>query len=284
MEQAAVIIMCDNYTRINLPQSSAARENLKGWAEYLYAHLNPSVVPTPDQQRYEQQMMEKTHNTSEELWLAFRAFNRDPVSWGNDWAYRQAVNVYEQLERIGDAAHHKWLLANQPHRVPPAKPISKLRPEAEIFDPQAKPQSSQGTEKESAAQLISASETTMETINPDSGYNSPSESSLSEEQKLEIEAKEKIMTPSSSPPIPEYGAQQSLDEHVGDVHEPPPKAESSPESATAASVTVLFENVEAMDATQHSLNVESTGIRSRRSSMEGNQVCVSFPARTKNIY
>lgn len=133
IHQAGVMILCDSYTRCNLPQGAAARTKLHDWAEYLYIHLSPTIFPSPEQQLYEQNMMQRTEEAGFELWQAYKAFSRDPLDWGNKYAQAEALRVYEELEKAGEAAHRLWLLENQPDRAPPQTAVRKLSPKAKEF-------------------------------------------------------------------------------------------------------------------------------------------------------
>ncbi|KAH6668188.1 hypothetical protein B0J14DRAFT_156751 [Halenospora varia] len=208
-EQAAVMIMCDNYSRIALPQAATASDKLKSWAEYLYAHLDPAVVPSPFQQRYEQNMMEQAHTTADELWTTFRVFSKDPVAWGNAWARQEALRVYEELEKAGDAAYRLWLQENQPDRVPQPKPILKLRPEADsfIFIPRPTESSTAPPVATSEAPTTQKSKVVIRALTSphkletqDSGYDSSRDSSSSDRQERSDKKKhKKVLTPPASP-------------------------------------------------------------------------------------
>lgn len=281
MEQAAVMVMCYNYSRISLPQAAAAKEKLKVWAEYLYAHLDPSTVPAAGQQRYEEQLMAQAHTSAEELWLAFREFSKDPLGWGNKWAAQQALQVYEQLEKFGDAAHRQWLLENQPHRVPPTKPISQLRPEAEsfIFLPrshatQPHPEKLSNTSKSGTRALVKRE-------NSDSGYDSPAASNPTAENNSQTVFEENFVTHPHSPDISTGQSQaqnQPLEEQPtkftvnGDLLEAPLSAKDNPRLSIAQDTEVQIIKTEELAKITTSAKPGSLGTHIRRLSIDSAQV------------
>jgi len=127
------MILCNNYSRSNLPQSLSAKDKLHTWAEYLYIHLSPALFPSPEQQRYEQQMMQAAEDSAHDLWQTFKTFNLDPIRWGNQWVKQETLRVYEELEKAGEAAHRIWMQINQPDRAPPRAPVTKLNPHSSEF-------------------------------------------------------------------------------------------------------------------------------------------------------
>jgi hypothetical protein len=269
VEQAAVMILCSLYNRVPLPQSAEAMDKLKAWAEYLYAHLDPTIVPTLGQQRYEQQMMEQAHSTATELWVAFRAFNKDPVGWGNEWARQQALQVYEQLEQFGDAAHRLWLLENQPHRVPPTKAIARLRPEAEefVFLPRSDP--NQSVVESSTGNATPT--TTQDSGNLDSGYESSLGSNPSEESFSGTTSKEKIFTPPETTASGDELESLIRNELPKKLNKVVPEHEALPQPPQRNGTEATAHGNEELSKRPSSPSVGSS-TRTRRSSIDSKQV------------
>lgn len=273
LEQAAVMILCSLYTRLCLPQSDAARDKLKAWAEYLYAHLDPTVVPTPGQQRYEQQMLEQAHSTATELWVAFRAFNKDPVGWGNEWAHQQALHVYEQFEHFGDAAHRLWLLENQPHRVPPTKAIAKLSPEAEefVFLPRSVPNRSVVESSTDNAMPT----TTQDPGNLDSGYESSLGSNPCDDPLSRTTTKEENHTPSESATSGDEPEHVIENENPKQSNKCVPAKEALPQSPGKNGAEETAHGNEKLSKRPPSPSVESAK-HTRRPSIDSKQVGILF--------
>jgi hypothetical protein len=135
LRRAEAMILCDNYARCEMPESIAARDSLRGWAQYLHAHLNIKNLPDPGQQEYQHNLAAQAESTAATLWQAYREFHRDPMKWANEWAWQEKQRVQQQLEIAGHAAHQIWNQEHCPELIEPATPIPKLRPDAREFIP-----------------------------------------------------------------------------------------------------------------------------------------------------
>jgi hypothetical protein len=132
---AAVKLLCSLYTRCQMPESAAAVDSLRGWDQYLNAHLDIERVPTPAELEYQKTLGAQAESNAAALWQSYRDFSRDPMKWAKEYAWQEKKRIERQLEMAGNAAHQLFVPEKWPDLMEPAPPIPKLRPEVDEFIP-----------------------------------------------------------------------------------------------------------------------------------------------------
>jgi hypothetical protein len=132
---AAVKLLCNTYTRCQMPESAAAVDSLRGWDQYLNAHLDIGRVARPAEQEYQNTLAAHAEIKAAALWESYRDFSRDPMKWANEYAWQERKRVEGQLEIAGNAAHQLLVRGKWPDLAEPAPPMLKLHPEADEFIP-----------------------------------------------------------------------------------------------------------------------------------------------------